>query len=83
MVVWPAINQLPHLKNARYKNNMSQLDVLDEDGLANIVTSMVRTGFAERLNDSSFAFRSPVYRFLDICQDISVKQKRNASLEEK
>jgi hypothetical protein len=77
-----AYNQLPHLKNARYKSIMSQLDVLDEDGLISIVTSMDRTGFAERINDSSFAFKSPIYRFLDICQDISVKQKTNTSLEE-
>lgn len=70
-----AYSQLPHLKNARYKGIMSQLDVTEEDGLFNIVTNMDRTGFAERLNDSSFAFRSPIYRFFDICQDIAAKQK--------
>jgi hypothetical protein len=77
-----AYNQLPHLKNARYKNIMNQLDVLDEDGLIDIVANMDRTGFAEHLNDSSFAFRSPIYRFLDICQDISLKQKSDAALTE-
>jgi len=77
-----AYNQLPHLKNARYRGIMSQLDVLDEDNLINIVTNMERTGFAERLNDSLFAFRCPIYRFLDICQDISIKQKSDANLME-
>jgi hypothetical protein len=74
-----AFNQLPHLKNARYKNIMSQLNVLEEEDLINIISHMDRTGFAERLNDAYFAFRSPVYRFLDICQDISSKHKSDAS----
>lgn len=70
-----AYAELPHLKNARYKAMMSQLEVLDEDGLVGIVTAMDRTGFAERLNDSLFAFRSPVYRFLDICQEFALQQR--------
>lgn len=71
-------DELPHLSSARYQEIMAQLDVSDTDDLASIVTSMTRMGFADRINDQTFAFRTPVYRFLDICQDIA---RREASTE--
>jgi len=69
-------DELPHLTTARYRDILAQLNVFDTDGLATIVTNMARMGFAERINDQTFAFRSPVYRFLDICQDIARTQKQ-------
>jgi hypothetical protein len=64
-------NELPHLGSARYQEIMAQLGIVDTDDLATIVTGMARMGFVDRINDQTFAFRPPVYRFLDICQDIA------------
>jgi len=69
-------DDLPHLTTARYRDILAQLNVFDGDGLVTIITNMARMGFAERINDQVFAFRSPVYRFLDICQDIARSQKQ-------
>lgn len=74
--------ELPHLTTLRYRDIMAQLNVLDSDGLGTIVTNMIRMGFAERVNDQVFAFRCPVYRFLDICQDIARSQTQDELGEE-
>ena len=68
-------DELPHLSSARYQEIMAQLDVSDSNDLVNIVTSMVRMGFVDRINDQTFAFRTPVYRFLDICQEIARRDR--------
>jgi hypothetical protein len=77
-----SFDELPHLTTQRYCDYMAQLGILDSDGLRTIVTNMIRTGFAERVNDEVFAFRCPVYRFLDICQDIASSQTQNGPGEE-
>ncbi len=77
-----SFDELPHLTTQRYRDYMAQLGILDSDGLRTIVTNMIRTGFSERVNDEVFAFRCPVYRFLDICQDIARSQTQNGSGEE-
>ena|SRR3989339_1559736 len=66
---------LSHLTIARYREIMNQLEIFDENGLIGIVSSMARIGFVECINDISFAFRSPIYRFLDVCQDIAQNHK--------
>jgi hypothetical protein len=72
------VDGLPHLTTVRYREYMAQLDILDDEGLDRIVTNMVRMGFADRVTDQVFAFRCPVYRFLDICLDIARNQKQKA-----
>jgi hypothetical protein len=61
---------------------MAQFGIYDGDGLRTVGTNMIRMGFAERVNDEVFAFRCPVYRFLDICQDIAHSQAQDGPGEE-
>jgi hypothetical protein len=75
-------HELPHLTILRYRDILAQLGILDSDGLDTIVTNMIRMGFAERVNEKVFAFRCPVYRFLDICQDIACSQTQDGPGEE-
>jgi hypothetical protein len=75
-------DELPHLTTLRYRDILAQLGILDSDGLDTIVTNMIRMGFAERVNEKVFAFRCPVYRFLDICQDIACSQTQDGPGEE-
>lgn len=70
-----AYGNLPHLATARYREIMNQLEITNEDALIGIVNSMSRLGFVVGINDASFAFQTPVYRFLDICQDIVQNRK--------
>jgi hypothetical protein len=77
-----SFDELPHLTTQRHRDIMAQLGIFDGDGLRTVGTNMIRMGFAERVNDEVFAFRCPVYRFLDICQDIASSQTQNGPGEE-
>lgn len=68
-------SDLPHLSTDRYRAIMNQLEIMDEEGLRDVLRSMARIGVVDCINDSLFAFRSPVYRFLDICQEITTANK--------
>jgi hypothetical protein len=72
-------DELPHLSTGRYRDILSQLSIFDRDGLVTIITNMARMGFVERVNEKTFAFRSPVYRFLDICQEIASHHEPDVS----
>jgi hypothetical protein len=77
-----SFDELPHLTTQRHRDIMAQLGIFDGDGLRTVGTNMIRMGFAERVNDDVFAFRCPVYRFLDICQDIARSQAQDGPGEE-
>ncbi len=64
------IENLPHLKTARYEEYMNAIDVHDADDLDGIVRSLVRFGFAKRV-DTGFMLRRAAYRFLDLCREAS------------
>lgn len=70
-----AYSDLPHLSTDRYRAIMHQLEIIDEEDLHDVLKNMARIGVVDCINDSVFAFRSPVYRFLDICQEIATANK--------
>jgi len=64
------IGDLPHLKSARYRAYLKEIDITEEDGLRRIVQHLDRFGFVQKLTDNTFRFRSPAYRFFDACSQI-------------
>ncbi|MFH1215489.1 MAG: hypothetical protein V1706_03205 [Pseudomonadota bacterium] len=76
-----AVPDLPHLKAARFRNYLKEAGVLDDDGLRGIVRQLDRFGFVKRLTDNTFRFRSPGYRFFDLCME-AVKQDETPQTEE-
>jgi hypothetical protein len=44
--------------------------VPDAAELANVVKKLERYGFTERVSDERFRFRTPAWRFFDLCLDV-------------
>ncbi|MCS3859864.1 hypothetical protein GGP89_003272 [Salinibacter ruber] len=64
------IEDLPHLKKARYEEYMNAIGIHDTEDLKGIVGSMDRFGFAEE-KSNGFKLRTAAYRFLDLCREAS------------
>jgi len=75
------VENLPHLKAARYEEYMNAIDVHDAGDLESIVRSLVRFGFAKRV-ENGFMLRKAVYRFLDLCREASDLAEENAGSEQ-
>jgi len=65
-----AISDLPHLKSARYRAYLKEAGASGEEDMLKIVSSLERFGFVQRSTDESFTFRTPAYRFFDVCIEI-------------
>jgi hypothetical protein len=68
------LSELPHLVGDRYRRMMREAGITAPVEIENLIRTMERFGFAERLQDDSFVFRSPVYRFLDVCLQMSIEK---------
>ena len=64
-------SELPHLTGERYRNMMREAGILDMSDIENLTRSMEKFRFLERMPDNTFTFRTPAYRFLDICIDMA------------
>lgn len=64
------VAELPHLTRESWRRCMAEAGVPDSDALADTVRKLDRYGFAERLDDFRFRFRTPAWRFLDLCADV-------------
>jgi hypothetical protein len=65
---------LPHLTTERYKVYMRDVGVSSQEDLALVIKSMCRLGVAEQAGEGFFRFRTPAYRFLDLCSDLATEQ---------
>lgn len=68
-----AYKDLPHLQGERYQTYMQEAGITTAEDLAAIVRTMERFGFARRMDEETFAFEVPIYRFLDLCMDMAAK----------
>jgi hypothetical protein len=75
-----SISELPHFSTERYRGYMKEIGIEDSDGLAAIVSNLDKFGFAQRRGDI-FRFRSPIYRFFDICSSIVHEGEKSDSGE--
>ncbi|OQW91984.1 MAG: hypothetical protein BWK78_03030 [Thiotrichaceae bacterium IS1] len=65
------ITDLPHFKQERYRAYMKMAGVDTQENLSNLLQRMKELGFIRFISEQqTFRFRTPVYRFLDICLDI-------------
>jgi hypothetical protein len=64
-----ALDELPHFATERYRLYMKESGIVDRDGLEGVVNALERYGFALR-KGGAFRFRTPVYRFFDICHAV-------------
>ena len=61
------VGEMPHLQLERYRQYMNEAGIADENGIADIIRNLERFGFARRHGDRLFSFKSPVFRFVDLC----------------
>jgi hypothetical protein len=64
-----SVNDLPHHGSERYQAYLKEAGVDGDEGMESILRNLERFGFAKRTG-SNFRFRSPVYRFLDLCHEV-------------
>jgi hypothetical protein len=76
-----SVPDLPHLKGARYRAYLKEAGSSSEDDLRGIVRQLERFGFIQRHTDDSFTFRTPAYRFFDVCIEI-LNRDEDSSTEE-
>lgn len=65
-----AVSDLPHFDRESWRACMSEAGVPDEGELVNLVRKLERYGFTERIGDDRFRFRTPAWRFLDLCLEV-------------
>lgn len=63
-------SDLPHFKRESWKQCMAEAGIETDAALNDLVRRMKGYGFTDRIDDDRFRFRTPVWRFLDLCNDI-------------
>ena len=69
------VTELPHLTTDRFMAYMRDVGVTSLEDLRQILKNMRRLGFAELTGDDLFRFRTPAYRFLDLCAELASEQE--------
>lgn len=77
-----SIPELPHLKGARYREYLKEAGASSEDDLYGIMRQLERFGFIQRHTDDTFNFRTPAYRFFDVCIEILNRDDAPSTLEQ-
>lgn len=73
---------LPHFKSARYRAYLKEAGVPKEEDLHGLLRQLERFGFIQRNTESSFTFRTPAYRFFDVCIDILNREEGSQPQEQ-
>ena len=64
-------SELPHLSRESWRQYMAEAGVDDPDKLRWLLRRMERYGFTEWIDDDLFRFRTPAWRFFDLCDEIA------------
>ena len=71
------VAELPHFSTDRFITYMRDVGVTSLDELRQVLKSMRRLGFAELVGDDLFRFRTPAYRFLDLCSELAAEHEES------
>jgi hypothetical protein len=75
------IAELPHFATSASRMLMRNLDITEENLREKVLRLMSRLGILELLPGDMFAFRAPVYRFVDLCVDYAERPSEATSDE--
>lgn len=64
------LSELPHFTRESWRQCMTDAGIEGKPGLSELVRRMKNYGFTERIDDELFRFRTPTWRFFDLCHDI-------------
>lgn len=71
------VDELPHFKLESHRQCLAEVDVNDHEGLAKVIGRLERYGFVETSNRGTFRFRSPAWRFVDLCYEAAEPDEVN------
>ena len=63
------VGELPHLERALHRECLAGVGVDNEADLDDLVRSMARYNFVDRLGDGHFRVRKPAWRFVELCYE--------------
>ena len=69
------INELPHFKTNARRKMMQDAGVSKDNFRKQVIDTLKRLGMIEMLAPDIFQFRSPVYRFIDMCVEFSERKE--------
>lgn len=61
------IDELPHFGTVQHRTMMASLDLTPATLYQRVLRVLQQLGVLEFIDDGSFRFRSPIYRFVDLC----------------
>lgn len=64
------LDSLPHFTRPGWRTCLSEAEITDVAGLAAVVRDLIRLGFAERIDEETFRFRTPAWRLFDLCSEL-------------
>lgn len=65
-----AVSDLPHMTLDSWRRCMAEAGVSTDEELGKLVQRMDRLGFTAWLSGDRFRFRSPAWRFFDLCAEV-------------
>jgi len=71
------IDALPHTANSRYKRYMDEAGVT----VSKCINTLSRLGFIDYQGGNKFRFKSPVYRFIDLCITVLQNKSEGVALD--
>lgn len=63
------VGELPHLERAQHRECLAAVGVDTEGDLKDLIRSMARYNFVDRLGDGQFRIRKPAWRFVELCYE--------------
>ena len=69
------INELPHFATNARRRMMQDAGVNKDNFRKQVIDTLKRLGMIEMLDQNIFQFRSPVYRFIDMCIEFSEREE--------
>lgn len=73
------INELPHFATNARRRMMMDSGVSKENFRKQVIDTLKRLGMIEMIDQNVFQFRSPVYRFIDMCIEFSQREEMSPS----
>jgi chromosome condensin MukBEF MukE localization factor len=67
------IDELPHFGTVQHRTMMANLDLVPTTLHPRVLRVLEHLGMLEFIDVNSFRFRSPIYRFVDLCMDYAEK----------
>ena len=77
-----SVSELPHFQTSQRRNMLFTFGVTEETLHEKVLRPMARYGMLETVGPDQFQFRSPIYRFVDLCMRFAEEDWESALADE-